>query len=240
MFKIEYVIPIMMSYRLLFLELLKYKKEDTTKNIVNSVNCFVFMLSHYFNRDSVYITHAVIGFYAYDLISLITSCLQYNNSNNSNNNDSNNDNHKDKQIKNQNQNQKQNIPYMIHHILTILICHNTLYNNKKQILWEGYYILEKSNVMLYVSYHFHKEYKNNKNLLYVTDFIQLIFYSYYRVIAILLHIYSIRYEIYEEGLIFIISIALIYIMGLVWSYKLTAINIKNYRSYISFQREVTN
>jgi hypothetical protein len=226
MFKIEYIIPVIMSYRLIFLELLKYKKEDTSKNIVTSVNCFVFMLSHYFNRDVLYITHAVIGFYIYDLIYLITSSLQYNNNNNDN----------DKN-KNKNKN-KENIPYMIHHILSIIIWYSTLYNGKKQILWEGYYILEKSNIMLYVSYHFHKEYKNNKQLLYVTDFIQLIFYSYYRVIVMLFYLYNIRYEVHEEGLIFSISVALIYLMGLVWSYKLLGINIKNYRSYVSTSSQV--
>jgi hypothetical protein len=228
MFKIEYIIPVMMSYRLLFLELLKYKKEETVKNIITAINCFVFMMSHYFNRDALYITHAVIGFYAYDLIYLITSSLQYNN------NDNDNDNDKNKYKK------KENIPYMIHHILSIIVWYNTLYNGKKQMLWEGYYILEKSNIMLYISYHFHKEYKNNKELLYVTDFIQLIFYSYYRVIVILFYMYGIRYEIYEEGLIFTISLALIYLMGIIWSYKLVAINIKNYRLYTSFGREVTN
>ena len=217
-----------MSYRLLFLELLKYKKEDIVKNILNTINCSVFMLSHYFKRDVLYITHAVIGFYAYDLIYLITSSLHYNNNNNDNDND------KNKYKK------KENIPYMIHHILTIIVWYNTMYNGKKQILWEGYYILEKSNIMLYVSYHFHKEYKNNKVLLYVTDFIQLIFYSYYRVIVILFYMYSVRYEIYEEGLIFTASLALIYLMGIVWSYKLVAINIKNCRLYMSFSHEVTN
>jgi uncharacterized protein (UPF0305 family) len=95
MFKIEYIIPVMMSYRLLFLELLKYKKEETVKNIITAINCFVFMLSHYFNRDALYITHAVIGFYIYDLIYLITSSLQYNdNNNNNNNNDKDNDKNK--------------------------------------------------------------------------------------------------------------------------------------------------
>ena len=52
--------------------------------------------------------------------------------------------------------------------------------------------------------------------------------------------YSVRYEIYEEGLIFTASLALIYLMGIVWSYKLVAINIKNCRLYMSFSHEVTN
>ena len=56
----------------------------------------------------------------------------------------------------------------------------------------------------------------------------------------LFYLYNIRYEIYEEGLIFSISNAIIYLMGIVWSYKLVTINIKNYRSYMSFEREVTD
>lgn len=236
MFKIEYIIPVMMSYRLLFLELLKYKKEDTVKNSLNTINAIVFMLSHNLNRDSLYITHAVIGFYAYDLIYMIISSLQCNINDN--------DNDKDKQIQiqiqKQKQKQKKNIPYIIHHILTIIVWYNTLYNGKIPILWGGYYILEKSNIMLYLSYHMHKEYKNNKELLYIIDFAQLLVYSYYRVIEMLFYLYNIRYEIYEEGLIFSISNAIIYLMGIVWSYKLVTINIKNYRSYMSFEREVTN
>jgi hypothetical protein len=226
MFKIEYVIPVIMSYHLLFLELLKYKKEEVSKNIVSAINGFVFMICHSFNRDHLYITHAVIAFYVYDLIYLIYSTIISLHSYD-----------KDKDKEKEKEKQKKIVPYMVHHILTIIVWYNILYTQKILILWGGYYILEKSNIMLYFSYHIHKEYKNNNDLLFVTDFIQLVFYSYYRVIELSFYLYGVRYQIYEEGLIVSISLAIIYIMGIVWSYRLVTLNIKNYFSYTLLKHE---
>jgi hypothetical protein len=214
MFKIEYIIPVVMSYHLLFLELVKYKKEEVSKNILNVINCFIFILSHTYNNEMIYITNVTIGFYIYDLIYLTRLILKSSNS------------------------LKHHASYIIHHILAIKILYSSLYNPYIASTWKGYHILEISNIMLYVSYHIHKEYKNNNNLIYIADFTELIWYSYYRIIDLSYFLYSIRNQIYEQTITVYVSVALIYLMGLVWSYKLLGINIKNYRSYVSTSSQV--
>jgi hypothetical protein len=216
MFKIEYIIPVVMSYHLLFLELLKYKKEEVSKNIIHMINSIIFILSHTYNNEMIYITNVTIGFYIYDLIYLTRLILKSSNS------------------------LKHHASYIIHHILAIKILYSSLYNPYIASTWKGYHVLEMSNIMLYVSYHIHKEYKNNKNLIYIADFTELIWYSYYRIIYLSYFLYSIRNQIYEQTIAIYASVVIIYLMGLVWSYKLVIVNIKNYRSYMSFQREVTN
>jgi hypothetical protein len=216
MFKIEYIIPVVMSYHLLFLELLKYKKEEVSKNIIHMINSIIFILSHTYNNEMIYITNVTIGFYIYDLIYLTRLILKSSNS------------------------LKHHASYIIHHILAIKILYSSLYNPYIASTWKGYHVLEMSNIMLYVSYHIHKEYKNNKNLIYIADFTELIWYSYYRIIDLSYFLYSIRNQIYEQTIAIYVSVVIIYLMGLVWSYKLVIVNIKNYRSYMSFQREVTN
>ena len=202
MFKIEYIIPVVMSYHLLFLELLKYKKEEVSKNILNAINCFIFILSHTYNNEMIYITNVTIGFYIYDLIYLTRLILKSSNS------------------------LKRHDSYIIHHIVGIKILYCSLYNPHVASTWKGYNILEISNIMLYVSYHIHKEYKNNKELLYIIDL------SYF--------LYSSRNQIYEQTTTINVSIVIIYLMGLFWSCKLLAVNIKNYRSYVSTSSKIDN
>jgi hypothetical protein len=209
MFKIEYIIPVVMSYHLLFLELLKYKKEEVSKNIIHMINSIIFILSHTYNNEMIYITNVTIGFYIYDLIYLTRLILKSSNS------------------------LKHHASYIIHHILAIKILYSSLYNPYIASTWKGYHILEMSNIMLYVSYHIHKEYKNNNNLIYIADFTELIWYSYYRIIDLSYFLYSIRNQIYEQTITVYVSIGIIYLMGIVWSYKLLGINNKNYRSYVS-------
>ena len=106
MFKIEYIIPVVMSYHLLFLELLKYKKEEVSKNILNAINCFIFILSHNYNNEMIYITNVTIGFYIYDLIYLTRLILKSSNS------------------------LKRHASYIIHHIVGIKILYcSLLYGN---------------------------------------------------------------------------------------------------------------
>ena len=206
MFNIGYIIPVVMSCHLLFLELLKYKKEEVSKNIIHFIHGLIFILYHNYSNDMVYVTHISIGFYIYDLIYLFTTVLKF----------------KDKL--------GQQLPYFIHHIITITILHGSLYNVYFLTITDGYYILEMSNMMLYTSYHIHKEYKNYK-LIYVTDFIQLIWYSYYRIIKFVVFSYEIRDKLLEQKASMCIMLFIIYLMGVSWSYKLVIKNINNFNTY---------
>ena len=206
MFNIGYIIPIVMSCHLLLLELMKYKKEEVSKNIIHFIHGLVFIACHYYKTDMIYVTHVSIGFYIYDLIYLCTSIVKV----------------KDKVSK--------QVPYIVHHIITTNILYISLYNSYFLSILQGYYIFEMSNMMLYISYHIHKEYKNYK-LIFVTDFIQLIWYSYFRIFKFLLFCYSVRDEIYEQTIILQIMLFIIYLMGVSWSYNLFIKNINNSRLY---------
>ena len=212
MFNIGYIIPIVMSCHLLLLELVKYKNEEVSKNIIHFIHGIIFIAYHNYSIDMIYITHVSIGFYIYDLIYLSTYILK----------DKVNDKDENKITK--------HTPYIVHHIITVKILYSSLYDPHFLSILKGYYIFEMSNMMLYISYHIHKEYKNNK-LLVVTDFIQLMWYSYFRIIKILLFCYSVRYEIYEQTIVSQIMLLIIYLMGISWSYKLVTKNINNFYSY---------
>ena len=206
MFNIGYIIPILMSFHLLLLELVKYKKEEVSKNIIHFIHGLIFIVCHDYKHDMIYITHVSIGFYIYDLIYLLTTSLKV----------------EDKLSR--------NAPYIIHHIITIKILYSSLYNLYFLSILNGYYIFEMSNMMLYISYHIHKEHKNYK-LIYATDFIQLIWYSYYRIIKILLFSIINKNEILDNHVSIPIMVFIIYLMGMSWSYNLVLKNITNFKSY---------
>ena len=104
MFNIGYIIPIVMSYHLLLVELLKYKNEEISKNIIHFIHGFIFIAYHNYTNDMIYVTHVSIGFYMYDLIYLTTQCLKV----------------KDKLTR--------HVPYILHHIITIKLLYSSLYN----------------------------------------------------------------------------------------------------------------
>jgi len=206
MLNIGYIIPIIMSCHLLLLELVKYKKEEISKNIIHFIHALIFILCHNYNSDMVYITHVSIGFYTYDLIYLCTTII------------------KDKSKA------TQNVGYILHHVITVNILCYSLYSVYSVSILHAFYTLEMSNLMLYISYHIHKEHKNYK-LIYTTDFIQLIWYSYHRIIKILLFFFKIKNEILDTHVSIPIMVFIIYLMGMSWSYNLVIKNIKNFKSY---------
>ena len=206
MFNIGYIIPIIMSCHLLLVELVKYKKEEVSKNIIHFIHALVFIFCHNYNSDMVYTTHISIGFYTYDLIYLIMSII------------------KDKSKA------SRYASYILHHVITLRILYYSLYSIYSVLILDAFYTLEVSNTMLYISYHIHKEYKNQK-LIYATDFIQLIWYSYYRIIKILLFSFKNKNEILDNHVSIPIMVFIIYLMGMSWSYNLVLKNITNFKSY---------
>ena len=91
----------------------------------------------------------------------------------------------------------------------------------------GYYILETSNIMLYVSYHVRKEYADRKQLIMLSELVQLGWYTYYRIFKLTAFLYSIRAEVFQLGIGGCAMIATMYAMGVLWSYKLLIKNMRN-------------
>jgi hypothetical protein len=91
-----------------------------------------------------------------------------------------------------------------------------------------YNILENSNFMLYVAYHVNKSYTTFPYYVYIVEFIQYIWYTYFRIIYFSRYLLSNLDEIYlHNEIISYILLATLYFMGVFWSYKLFLKNIKN-------------
>jgi hypothetical protein len=85
---------------------------------------------------------------------------------------------------------------------------------------KGYSILESSNIMLYVSYHVQKEWPDRKAWIRASEFVQLLWYVYYRIFNFTGFLYQIREEVIMLGICGSAMIAAVYLMGATWSCKL--------------------
>ena len=206
MFNISYVIPIICFWNSILKEILKYKQESTAKNIVHLIHSLIFILHHNYNYNINYATHISIGFYTYDLMYIISSILKMKTKNNF--------------IK--------HFPYIFHHLIAIYLLNASFMTESQQIILGGYNILEMSNIMLYVSHHIHKEYTDRLEMNVVSEFIQLLWYSYFRIIRFFSFIYEHKMHFFHFNFTTQMVIVMLYFMGVIWSCKLTKKNIINY------------
>ena len=149
-----------------------------------------------------------IGFYIYDLLHIV-SCVYRAKAN---------------------EEFKRQLPYIIHHIAGVYLLHEALTYESKEHVLNGYNILETSNVMIYISYHLHKEYATYLHLTMSSEFIQLIWYSYYRIIQFSSFIYNNQSRVFQFYFTTQFLIFVLYSMGVIWSYKLLNKNIKNFNA----------
>lgn len=206
MFNISYVIPIICFWNTILKEILKYKQESTGKNIVHLINSLLFILHHNYNYNIDYAIHISIGFYTHDLMYIISFIFKMKTKNNF----------------------MKHFPYIIHHLIAIYLLNISFKIETKQIVLSGYNILEMSNIMLYISHHIHKEYNDHLEMNAVSEFIQLLWYSYFRIIQFFSFAYQHKMHFFQFDFITKTVIIILYFMGVIWSYKLTKKNISNY------------
>jgi len=119
--------------------------------------------------------------------------------------------------------------YILHHAITIHLLNAALTAPQHApSLLKGYYMLEVSNVMLYVSYHVRKEHADKPALVMASELLQLLWYAYYRIFKLTPYFYEVSAESLALGIGACAMIVGIYMMGLGWSYKLLLKNIDNY------------
>lgn len=120
------------------------------------------------------------------------------------------------------------IMYILHHVITIYLINLAMSapQHAASIL-KGYYILEVSNIMLYVSYHVRKAHPSKAALIMASELLQLVWYSYYRIFKLTPYLYEISEEAFSTGFGTVAMICAIYAMGLGWSYKLLLKNVNN-------------
>jgi hypothetical protein len=211
MLNIGYIFPLVCFWHTITNEISKYKQTDTSNNIVSLLHCLLFIGHHGYNYNVDYAVHMSIGYYMYDLI-YISSCVYK---------------HRSKHEFNR------RYPFIIHHVIGIYLLNacisDTNTGESKISLLYGYNLLETSNIMLYVSYHLHKEYPNYLHLNMISEFLQLLWYSYFRVINFLQFVVRNKNHMYEFCYVTQFFIAMLYFMGIIWSYKLLNKNIQNFK-----------
>lgn len=109
------------------------------------------------------------------------------------------------------------IPYLVHHSIALVASYNIYNDYLANETTHIYYILELSNLMLYVSYHLHKTMPYHKNLILITDFIQFVWYSYYRNIMLYSYIFSQLDTLLSLSYPIMMCVYMISLMGTYWS-----------------------
>ncbi len=206
-----YIPPLVCFWHTISSQIAKYKDAAMTNNIVSFIHCILFLGHYNYDYNLDYSVHMSIGFYIHDLF-YIFSCLYQN------------------PIKDE---VKRHTPFIIHHIAGMYILIATLTFESKEHILPAYKILEKSNIMLYVSYYLHKRYGQYGNLITVCDFIQLLSYSYFRLFDLALYIYNNRGPFFQFKFMTQFLIIGIYCMGVVWSHRLLKKNMANYYTLIA-------
>ena len=205
---IEYILPLVAFWHTISSQIATYKPPAIANNMVSFIHCISFIGHYNYDYNMSYAIHISIGFYFYDLLYIFS------------------------QICKEKSELKQRAPFVIHHIAGIYVLNAILLGESQEHILGGYIILEKSNIMLYISYYLRKQYAEYYNLNILSDFIQLLSYSYYRLFALSSFIYNNRVPFSQFHFMTQFLIIGIYCMGYAWSYRLFQKNIANYNTLL--------
>lgn len=209
MLNFGYIIPLICFWHTITNEVSKYKQLDVSNNIISLIHCLLFMIHHNFDYNMDYAVHMSIGYYMYDL-AYITSCIYKSRSKDEFN---------------------RRYPFIIHHFIGLYLLNACVFDTGESNfhLLYGYNILETSNIMLYVSYHLHKECVNYFHLNIMSEFFQLIWYSYYRIIKFSMFVFMNKTYFFQFRYPTQFVIIVLYFMSIIWTCKLVKKNIKNFK-----------
>jgi hypothetical protein len=182
--------------------------------MVSAIHCSLYLLQYQYNHDDKlamnYTVHVSIGYFIYDLLYILRTIYIAS-------------------LSGEKPPQNYYI-YVLHHILGLYLLNDTLTSIYTGTLLRAYYLAEISNLSLYLSYHLHKEYPTHKRIIYFADLIQLIWYSYFRIIRISLLLYDNASQFFDYTLAGQASLVIIYIMSFLWTCALIQKNIANIAS----------
>jgi hypothetical protein len=207
MLNISYIIPLICFWHTITNEISKHTtQESISNNMIGLIHCLLFTAHHNYDYNVDYAVHMSIGYYIYDLMYIITRI--YN-------------------VKSKDEFERR-FPFIIHHLIGIYLLNASQTGESKYHILYGYNILETSNIMLYVSYHLQKKYTNYLHLNIISECIQLLWYSYFRIIKLSSFIYINKTFFLQFQFITKSVIIILHFMGILWSYKLFKKNIKNF------------
>jgi hypothetical protein len=183
----------------------KIRPPEIAKNYTHFIHALIYVIYYKNITDTTYLISLSTGFYIFDLFYILYGLI----------------------IKNSRYGEQ--IPFIIHHCIAIYGLYLGKIGYFADIVLYMYYLLEYSNFLLYISYHVHKRYPMYKYLVVSVEFLQYIWYSYFRIVRFSKFIYDKRLLIFSTPIYIIIPLMTLYLMGCIWSYKLFRKNLKNLR-----------
>ena len=212
MLHLTHLIPIMAVWHLSFTEISKYKPAHISKNMNHLLHTLIFMMHYTQNYEMEHAIHISIGFFSYYIIYMAR---------------------RDGIMR--------NVSYILHHGIAIYLLNLTWIEPIcAEHMLKGYSILESSNIMLYVSYHVQKEWPDRKAWIRASEFVQLLWYVYYRIFNFTGFLYQIREEVIMLGICGSAMIAAVYLMGATWSCKLIMKNVQHYAAIKKYHHNILN
>jgi len=243
------IIPIMAAWHLSFMEISKHKPEAVSKNLNHLLHSLIFIAHYASDYNLSYATHISIGFYLYDTVCLMQSAMQLfcvasvekimqkatatgatatGATANAKATGATETGATANAKATATATATATAPYLLHHAITIYLLNIAMTEPVHAAsMLHGYCILETSNIMLYVSYHVRKEHADRKELIMLSELVQLGWYTYYRIFKLTAFLYTIRAEAFQLGIGGCAMLATVYAMGVLWSYKLLIKNMRN-------------
>jgi hypothetical protein len=247
----------MAAWHLSFMEISKHKPEAVSKNLNHLLHSLIFIAHYASDYNLSYATHISIGFYLYDTVCLMQSAMQLfcvasvekimqkATATEATATEATAKATATEATANAKATATATAtatgatstatatatataPYLLHHAITIYLLNIAMTEPVHAAsMLHGYCILETSNIMLYVSYHVRKEHADRKELIMLSELVQLGWYTYYRIFKLTAFLYTIRAEAFQLGIGGCAMLATVYAMGVLWSYKLLIKNMRN-------------
>lgn len=213
---IEYIIPLVTFWHTISTQIAKYTPLQLANNAVSLIHGVSFIAHYSYNYNIYYTVHASIAFFIYDLFYILRYIFVIYRRDD--------DNHP---LKYKDELNKK-LPYIAHHIAAIYCMYSAMTLDNGDKIIDSIFILEKSNIMIYVSYHLHKQYREYTRTNAISEFVQLMTYTYYRIFVLSRFVYDSRASVFTYPYITQFLILLVCSMGYAWSYRLLMKNIANY------------
>jgi hypothetical protein len=223
---IEYILPLVTFWNAISSQFSKYLPPEIANNAVCFIHSVSFIVHYNYDFNLNYTVHASIAFFIYDLFYILRHIFLFYREHRDHREDPHP--HANPVPRKYKDELNKKLPFIAHHIAAIYILYYAITVDNGYKIIDAFILLEKSNIMIYVSYHLHKQYHEYTRINALSEFVQLMTYTYYRLFALSVFIYDRRLTLFSFPYITQFLILLVCSMGYAWSYRLLKKNIANY------------
>lgn len=225
---IEYILPLITFWQTITSQIASYKSPEITNSMVSFIHSVSFIIHYNYDYNMNYAVHASIAFFIYDLLYIMRRIFVFYRHKRDHREDPHPHQHPHQHKQTHKDELKKQLPFIVHHLAGIYILYSAIHITNGHFILDAFLILEKSNIMIYVSYYLHKQYREYTRINAISEFVQLITYTYYRIFVLSRFVYNRQTTLFTYHYITQLLILLVYSMGYAWSYRLLMKNIANY------------